>query len=194
MKVDTPLREYVYTEILEIAPVDVVIGIPTCQFEETLAHVVRAVAERNARDYPEAKTIILVFDGGALDDTREAVRKLKLPPRVLKILFIYGGLPGKGTSRWVMVETAVRMRAKVCAAFDGDLRSITPEWVKAMADPVPSRGFDFVSASSVRHKDDGTITHNIASFLTRVLDGGRVRQPIAGGFSSLSRLMEFFSK
>jgi len=194
MRFDTALREYVHTKILEIAPVDLVIGIPTYNSEATVAHVVKTVAEGAARDYPAAKTVILVSDGGSLDYTREVVQKLKIPAGVLKVIFIYRGLPGKGTSLRAVFEAAVRLKAKACAVFDSDLRSITPDWVKAMVDPVLSQGFDFVSASYVRHKYDGTITNHIAYSLTRALYGKRVRQPIAGDFGFSPALTEFFTK
>ncbi len=191
---DTALREYVHTKILEIAPADLVIGVPTYNSEATVAHVVRTIADGASRHYPSFKTVILVSDGGSLDYTREVVQKLKLPAGVVKIVFIYRGLPGKGTSLRAIFEAALRLRAKACAVFDSDLRSITPDWVKAMVDPVLSGGYDFVSPFYRRHKYDGTITNNVAYSLTRALYGKRVRQPIGGDFGFSPVLADLLTK
>ena len=45
---------------------------------------------------------------------------------------------------------------KVCAMVDSDLRSITPDWVKYLLDPVLEKDYQFVAPVYVRHKYDGT--------------------------------------
>jgi glycosyltransferase involved in cell wall biosynthesis len=195
MQVDTALREYVRQRILEIGPSDILVGIPTYNNEETIANVMKVVFEGLQKHYPGMKSVLMVSDGGSLDYTREIAQSTKPGGRnIQKIVAIYRGLPGKGTSLRAIFEAAVRLRVKVCAVFDSDLRSISPHWLKAMIDPVTTGGYDFVSPYYVRHKYDGTITNNIAYALTRALYGKRVRQPIGGDFGFSPKLVEFFTR
>lgn len=193
MKFDTALREYVRQKILEIGPCDIIVGIPTYNSEETIVHVMKTVYEGLHKYYPNLKAVVCISDGGSLDYTRELAQQTKSSKGIPKIVTIYRGLPGKGTSLRAIFEAGVRLGVKVCAVFDSDLRSITPEWVKALVDPVLVEGYDFVSPWYVRHKYDATITNNIAYSLTRALYGKRIRQPIGGDFGFSRKLLEFFT-
>ncbi|MEK7867198.1 MAG: glycosyltransferase [Planctomycetota bacterium] len=195
MKYDTALREYVHQKIAEIGgKADIVIGIPTFNSENTIAGVLRAVGQGLAKHYPDRRAVVLISDGGSLDYTRENAQRTKLAAHVTKIVAIYRGLPGKGTSLRAVFEAAARLNASACAVFDSDLRSITGDWVKALVDPILSQGYDFVSPYYVRHKYDGTITNNIARALTQALYGKRIRQPIGGDFGFSRNLVERFTK
>ena len=65
---------------------------------------------------------------------------------------------------------------------DADLRSITPDWIRYLLEPVLEKNFDYVAPMYSRYKWDGTITNNVAYNLTRALYGKRIRQPIGGDF------------
>jgi len=75
----------------------------------------------------------------------------------------------------------VDLKAKAVVVVDADLKSITPEWIKHLGEPLFS-DFSYVAPLYVRHKYDGTITNGIAYPLSRALYGRRVRQPIGGDF------------
>jgi hypothetical protein len=77
---------------------------------------------------------------------------------------------------------------------DSDLRSITPEWIKLLAGPTISDGYDYVTPYYTRHKYDGTITNNICYPMTRMLYGLEVRQPIGGDFGFSGRLVDAYLK
>jgi len=93
-----------------------------------------------------------------------------------------------------LFEAAARLRVKVCAMVDSDLRSITPDWVNYLLYPVMEKGYQFVAPVYVRHKYDGTITNNIVYNLTRALYGLRVRQPIGGDFAISSDVAKFYTE
>jgi hypothetical protein len=103
-----------------------------------------------------------------------------------KVVFIYRGIGGKGTAFRAIFEAADKLNARACAVVDADLRSITPDWLRYMLDPVLEKEYDFVAPTYSRYKWDGTITNNVAYNLTRALYGKRLRQPIGGDFG-LSR-------
>ncbi len=71
---------------------------------------------------------------------------------------------------------------------DADLRSITPEWIQLLVEPVLQHDFDYVAPYYLRHKFDGTITNSIVYPLTTALYGVRIRQPIGGDFGISGRL------
>ncbi len=192
MKYDTALRAGTAKRIEEIGSADILVGIPCYNNEETIAHVIRMVTEGLAAHYQDHRSVILIADGGSTDDTREVAREVEARPWQEKIVAIYRGVAGKGTALRSVFEAASRLRVKVCAMVDSDLRSITPDWVKYLMDPVLEGGYQFVAPVYVRHKYDGTITNNVVYNLTRTLYGKRVRQPIGGDFAISRDVARFY--
>ena len=142
-------------------------------------------------------------DGGSQDGTPEVVARTELgsPQAILashpvapvhKILTPYHGVPGKGSALRTIFAIAERLSARACAVVDSDLRSITPEWIELLLEPVLEHGFDYVAPLYLRHKYDGTITNSIVYPLTRSLYGREVRQPIGGEFGFSGRLASHY--
>ena len=78
--------------------------------------------------------------------------------------------------------------AKAIVCVDADLISITPEWIKYMAEPILTEGVDYLAPLYSRHKYDGTITNNICYPLIYGIFGRNIRQPIGGDFALSDRL------
>jgi glycosyltransferase involved in cell wall biosynthesis len=195
MKFSTALRQPTRRRLERLEHADIVIGIPSFNSESTVSHVIRTVENGLALYYPEHRCAVIVADGGSVDDTREESDELESSPWIERITCIYRGLPGKGSAVRAIFEAASLLQAKVCIMFDSDLRSITPEWIKHMADAILNDGIDFVTPYYTRYKYDGTITNNIVYNLTRSLYGYRVRQPIGGDFSfSLPLIKKMITK
>ncbi|MCF8042226.1 MAG: glycosyltransferase [Desulfarculaceae bacterium] len=190
----TALRGYTNKRLEEIAEADILIGIPCYNNETTIAHVVQMVTHGLADHYGDKRAVILVADGGSTDDTREVAKEFEIKPWQEKIVSIYRGLPGKGSALRAVFEAATRLKVTACAMVDSDLRSITGDWVKALIDPVMTKGYQYVSPVYLRHKYDGTITNNIVYNLTRALYGKRVRQPIGGDFAISLDLAKFYAE
>jgi hypothetical protein len=191
---DTALREWARNRLTEIGWADVVVGIPAFNSERTISHVMRTASEGMSRHFPGKALLLLVSDGGSTDYTREVAQKTKLARGVDKVVTIYRGVPGKGTSLRCVFEAALLLEARACAVFDSDLRSITPDWVRSVVAPVLDQGFDFVSPFYVRHKYDATITNHVARSLTQSLYGKRLRQPIGGDFGLSPRMVRALTK
>ncbi len=182
MRFDTAVRETVRDQLEKIGKVDVVVGIPGYNEEETIAHIVSTVGEGLKEYFPNRKNLIVVSDGGSLDDTRENAWSAPVPAGINRIVSIYRGLAGKGTAFRGVFEIAAMVKAQVCVVVDSDLESIAPDWVKLLAQPVLEGKAGFVAPYYRRHKYDGTITNHIAYPITRALYGIRLRQPIGGEF------------
>lgn len=200
---DDILKEDVRTKLGEIGQADILVGIPSFNNADTIAHVVRAAQAGLAKYFPDKKAILINSDGGSTDGTCEIVEKTAIEdfqPFLIKqqesmlsrIATPYHGIPGKGSAFRTIFQTAKELGVKACAVVDSDLRSITPEWIELLIKPVLERGFDFVSPYYLRHKYDGTITNSIIYPVTRALYGKQIRQPIGGDFGFSGKLAEFY--
>lgn len=194
MNYDTALRGYTSKRIEEIESADIIMGIPCFNNETTITHVIQMVSHGLATHYKNKRSVIMVADGGSTDDTREAAKEFEIKPWQEKIVSIYRGTGGKGTALRSVFEAAKRLDVKVCAMVDSDLRSITPDWVKYLLDPILNNDYQYVSPVYVRHKYDGTITNNIVYNLTRALYGKRIRQPIGGDFAISKDVAKFYTE
>ncbi len=177
----------------EIGCADIVVGIPSFRNADTIAHVVQAAAAGMVKYFPGLKPVIVNSDGGSTDDTVDVVLQTPVPPEVEKIVTPYKGLPGKGSAFNAIFEIASRLRARICVVVDSDLRSITPEWIRLLGEPVHTSSYGFVAPYYIRHKYDGTITNNLAYPLTQALYGRRIRQPIGGDFGFTGSLALIYS-
>lgn len=193
MNYDTALRAYPAKRIEEIESADILIGIPCYNNEKTIVHVIQMVTHGLAKHYKDRRSVILVADGGSTDDTREVAREFEIKPWQEKLVSIYRGPAGKGTALRSVFEAADRLKVRVCAMVDSDLRSITADWVQYLLEPILEKGYQFVSPVYVRHKYDGTITNNIVYNLTRALYGRRIRQPIGGDFAISRDVADFYA-
>jgi len=199
-----PLAPEVAEAIRRIGRVDLLVGIPSFNNERTIGHVVRAVVAGLARHFPGAKAVLVNSDGGSTDRTREIVERTEVGSlaeilvdavptgATTRIVTPYHGIPGKGSAFRTIFRIAAELEAEACCVLDSDLRSITPEWVELLLEPVVSHHFDFVAPLYARHRYDGTITNTIVYPLTRALYGKRVRQPIGGDFGFTGDLAAHF--
>jgi glycosyltransferase involved in cell wall biosynthesis len=193
MRHDDFIRPELASELARVGPADILVGIPSYNNARTIAHVVRAVSGGLAKYYPDRTCLLVNSDGGSSDGTPQLVLNTEtgeLPMLLVahrsrplrRLATNYVGLPGKGSAFRTIFRIAELVGAKACAVVDSDLRSITPEWIELLIEPVLGQGMDYVSPLYSRHKYDGTITNSIVYPLTRALYGQRVRQPIGGDF------------
>ncbi len=194
MKFHTGLRPWANRRLEKIDHADLVIGIPCFNNDSTIEHVIDVASEGIKKHYRDRRSVIIISDGGSTDDTREVAQSKSVHPFIEKIVTIYRGIPGKGSALRMIFEAASFLNARVCLLFDSDLRSITPGWIKALADPVLTHGHDFVAPVYSRYKYDATITNNIAYNMTRALYGKRLRQPIGGDFGLSAKMVDIYYK
>ena len=195
MRFSTALRQPTRRQLERLGEVDIVIGIPCFNNESTITHVVKTIEDGLALHYKDKKSVVIIADGGSVDDTREESQEIPDSPWIERITTIYRGLPGKGSALRAIFEATNLLQAKVCVLYDSDLQSITTDWIKNMVDAILQDGVDFGAPYYTRYKYDGTITNNIVYNLTRALYGYRVRQPIGGDFAfSLPLVQKFISQ
>ena len=199
------LTKEVKEQIKKLKKADIVVGIPSYNNSRTIPHVVRAVSAGLAKYFSKYNSILINSDGGSGDGTPDLVKETTVEDfetiliehpvyPVSKIITPYHGIPGKGSSFRTIFTIAELLEAKACAVVDSDLRSISPEWMESLLEPILFHGFDFVAPLYQRHKYDGTITNSIIYPLTRALYGKRIRQPIGGEFGISGKLISHFLK
>ena len=191
---ETALREDLTNWVKELGEVDILVGIPSFNSEDTIEGVVTACGKGLKEHFKDLRSAILISDGGSLDDTREKAYEAEIPESIKRRVAIYRGMPGKGTSARAVFEAAKLLKATVCVAVDSDLRNITPKWIKLLASPILEKKADFVTPYYIRHKYDASITNHIVYPLTRALYGKRIRQPIGGDFGFSGEVASYFSQ
>ncbi|MDY6789029.1 MAG: glycosyl transferase family 2 [Candidatus Nanohaloarchaea archaeon] len=190
----TALRKDGRDRLEEIEEADILIGIPTFDNDQTVDYVVEKTTKGVKEHFPDKKAVVMVSDGGSLDDTREKALEAEVPEEVDRIVTIYRGIPGKGSAFRAVFEAADLLDVDACVVLDGDLRSRLDEWVERHLTPVFEEGMDFLTPNYIRHKHDATITNNVCFPLTASLYGRKVRQPIGGDFALSGRLARYYAE
>lgn len=169
---------------------DIIVGIPSYNEADCIS-VPTDTASRGLQEYfPRSKSVIINVDNNSNDGTRDAF--MDTPTKVPKIyISTPEGVKGKGNNLRNLFKAAIELNAQAVAVVDADLKSITPQWIQYLVEPLMGR-FDYVSPIYLRHKYDGTITNHIAYPMIRTLGGLRVRQPIGGDFGFSGRAARGF--
>lgn len=192
MFVETALRPDVQKRVRTIGQADLLIGIPTYKNAKTIAHVAQVAAEGMVRFYPNFRHVLVIADGMSTDDTVQVASEVAVAPTVDKIVTLYQGLMGKGTAVRAIFEVAHALKVRACVLLDADLRSLTPDWIPALAAPILDGGYDYVTPLYSRHWYEVTINDSIAYPMTRMLYGLDVREPLGGEVGLSRSIIDFF--
>ena len=170
--------------------VDIIVGIPSYNEADAIAYPTQIANQGLEKHFPKKRSVIINVDNFSSDGTKEAF--FNTETRVPKIyISTPKNVKGKGNNVRNLLIAAVELKARAVVMVDADLKSITPEWIQYLGEPIFS-GFNYVCPIYVRHKYDGSITNHIAYPLLRTLYGLRVRQPIGGDFGFSGRMARAF--
>ena len=151
------LDENICEQLKEVGSADIVIGIPSYNNADTIGRVIKAAELGLAKYFPKNKGVILVSEGGSVENTLSAIDALQdkhyfenafitKPEFETKIMGTkYVGASGKGTAIKAILEAAKLLNAKAGCMLDSDLRSISPEWIELLITPVIKKGFGLVT-------------------------------------------------
>ncbi len=169
---------------------EIAVCIPSYNEADSIGYPVTQADKGLKKFFPGKRAVIINCDNNSPDNTRDVF--LTTPTDVPKIyISTPPGIKGKGNNFRNLFRKIAEIHAQAVVVVDADLKSITPEWIKHLGEPL-FNGFSYVAPLYVRHKYDGTITNGIAYPLTRTLYGRRVRQPIGGDFGFSGKLNRVF--
>jgi glycosyltransferase involved in cell wall biosynthesis len=175
-----------------IKKVEMVVCIPSYNEADSIGYPTAQTDKGLTKYFGDKSSVIINCDNNSPDNTKEAF--LNTATDVPKIyMSTPPGVKGKGNNFKNLFTKIVELNAEAVVVVDADLKSITPEWIKHLGEPLFS-GFSYVAPLYVRHKYDGTITNGIAYPMSRSLYGSRVRQPIGGDFGFRGELAEVYLK
>ncbi len=166
---------------------EVVVVIPSYCEADNIAYPVRVAAEGLKAYFPDRSAVIINADNASPDGTEQVFLQTDIPvPKIY--ITTPENTPGKGWNFANAFRRAYVLGARAVVCVDADLLSITPEWIRYMAEPILQEGFDYLTPLYARHKYDGTITNNVCYPLIYGIFGRDIRQPIGGDFSLSGRL------
>lgn len=175
---ETALHAEAKRRIREIGSADLVIGIPTYRNGRTLGRVLDAATKGLAQDFPNARAVIMVADGGSSDNTLQIASDWPTPSTVKKIVSPYEGLLGRGSALRAVFEAAAALGSRACILLSPDARDITPRWVSALAAPILADQCDLVLPNYDRPPLESALSDHVVYPVMRMLYGVDLRQTI----------------
>ncbi len=173
----------------KIKKADLIVGIPSFNEVDSIGFVTEMIDKGLVKYYQKYKAVIVNVDNDSLDGTREVFLNVKT-----KTPKIYSSTPkniaGKGNNFLNLFEQVQLLKPQAVAVFDADLKSIKPEWIKKMLDPILKEGYEYATPWYARNEYDGTITNALVYPLIYGIYGMNLRQPIGGDFSFHPKLVD----
>jgi glycosyltransferase involved in cell wall biosynthesis len=196
---DNLLTDDFLRQITAAGEVDILIGVPTLNNQDTIARVISAIRIGFVKYFPRERAALLSVDGGSTDGTQEIVTGTAAPDfrtflassplRTMHTLTTsYDSTQGKGGALHVILAAAELLRAKVCAIVSPDLESLTPEWIETLTRPIYREGFDLLAPIYQRHRFDGLLVSHILSPLVATAYGCEIDEPLGGELAFSARL------
>ncbi len=149
-----------------ITKADIIVGIPSYNEASLISFPTQQADKGLTKYFGDFSAAIINCDNHSPDDTRRAF--METPTSTPKIyISTEEGVLGKGNNVRNLFGKAVELSARAVVVIDADLKSVTPLWIRNLAEPL-LEDYQFVAPLYVRHKYDGFITNNIAYPLTRL--------------------------
>jgi len=174
-----------------ITSAQMVVAIPSYREAELIGYPTTQAAQGLKRYFGDKQGVIINCDNNSDDGTKEAFFAADTEDVPQIYISTPPGVRGKGNNFKNLFRKVVELGTEAVVVVDADLKSITPQWIKHLGEPL-FNDFGYVAPLYVRHKYDGTITNSIAYPLTRALYGRRVRQPIGGDFGFSGELARIY--
>lgn len=176
----------------KIKTAEIIVGIPSYNEAKTIGFVVEQASLGLEKYFPEKKSVIINVDNNSTDKTKEAFFSAKgnIPRIYISTL---KDIKGKGRNFYNLFLMVQKLNTKTGLVVDADLKSIQPEWIKKMANPIFD-GYDFITPYYARCRADATITNQIVYPLIYGLLGWDVRQPIGGDFAFSREMVDIWLK
>ncbi len=165
---------------------DIVVGLASYNEADSIDYPTKQSALGLSKYYGDRGVAVINCDNASRDGTEDVFMGTETGDVPKIYITTPPNTPGKGYNFENMFRRIMELDSSVLVCLDADLLSITPEWVKYLAEPI-LKGYDFVNPVYSRHKYDGTITNNICYPIVYGLFCRNTRQPIGGDFAMSGR-------
>ena len=174
---------------------ELIVAIPSYMEADSIGYVVRQADRGITKYYKDLNSVIVNIDNNSEDNTRNAFLNTNTVTEK-KYITTPKGVKGKGNNFYNLFKFANKYIStiKAVVVVDADLKSITPEWIKYLANPIIKKNYEYVVPRYSRHQFDGTITNHICYPLLYGLLGEDIRQPIGGEFAFSPEFVEYCLK
>jgi glycosyltransferase involved in cell wall biosynthesis len=170
----------------------IAIGLPSYQEAASIAHVTSEVDAGLLRIAEPADCIIINADGESPDATARVF--LETPTRCRKQSLITTPHRGKGSNIFSILRYCREHEIVALAFIDTDLRSIIPDWIGALLNPVLQGEADYVTPLYLRRRFEGATTNHFAYPILTAYFGQYLRQPIGGEFGLSGAFLNYLLK
>lgn len=174
--------------------IEIIVGIPSYMEADNIAFVTQQVDLGLSKYYSNFNSIIVNIDNNSPDNTKGAFLSADTTtPK--KYITTPKGIKGKGNNFYNLFKFAKTQfpTLKAVIVVDADLKSITPEWINYLTEPI-LKGYDYAVPRYSRHQFDGTITNHICYPMLYGLMGEDLRQPIGGEFAFSPNYIDYCLK
>jgi len=169
----------------------IIFGIPSYNEEDSIAFVVEQIDKGIQKFYNPIDCLIVNLDSDSEDRTKEVF--LNTQTKTAKRYINTGSKPrGKGKNLLRLFRLCQELAAEYVVTIDADIKTVNPNWVFSLLNPLVKEGFDYCVPMYSRNRFEGNITNNFAYPLVYSTYGVEVRQPIGGDFGISRRLCNYF--
>ena len=90
--------------------------------------------------------------------------------------------PGKGIAMKAGLAEAAKMKADIALFLDADIKTLSPDWVTKLAEPVLQRGYDMTRGYYDRCPRDAAVTKLVAKPMIAIFfpELSNIEQPLSG--------------
>jgi hypothetical protein len=180
----------------ELGEVDLVIGLGTIGASEGIedkAAAIRAGLDAYCCDHSAA---LVYVDHGSSDEPAARLARALGNRRVLRVRPSHALGPIEAdvecSETFHTVLAAGRaLHARAIVMLNADLSSMTPEWIRGLAEPVLKEQYALVLPVYQRNRYEGTLTHMLVAPLIRALFGKQILHPLAEEFGCSAEAADF---
>jgi hypothetical protein len=165
------------------------VGIPSYNEASNISFVTQQIDEGIKEYFNPDEAVILNIDCKSNDRTKEVFLNTKTTTTKKCI----ESPLGKGRAILAFFRYCVENKILYVATFDSDLKSIKPNWVPNMLNPI-IRGYDLTIPVYTRNRFEANITNHFAYPLIFANYGINIRQPLGGEFGYSLNFLKYLIK
>ena len=200
--------EQVREQCPDVREIDLLVGVPTFNNSHTVEPVVKAVVAGLRASCASASVLFVDADAGSNDGTPDLVKTAtgdSLPVALIQHTgrgiaanrfalhrLSDSGVPEREEAFRSFFSIAKDLQAKACVVVDANLRSVAPEWVERLTQPVLEKGADYVAPLFRRQRYEGSLTNSLVAPLTRALYGKRVACQTGGAYGFSAKIANLY--